>query len=270
MIESSPILAISSSVAVGHVGLSAIVPTLHLVGRTCTALPTTILANHPGFAHTAGTQMPVESLAAMTIAIENNNWLGQFRTVLTGYLPSTGHVDFAAATITRIRHHKPAARYICDPIIGDDPKGLYIDADAATAIRDRLLPMADTVLPNRFELSHLTGLPVTSPDEAVGSARTLAPAQTIAKSIPLSDGRICNIDVRSETADSVTISRQTGVPNGTGDMFSALIAAGWPLERATAALSAVIGESLGHDHLAIIPASDHWRAAAPLPVQSFA
>ena len=139
-----------------------------------------------------------------------------------------------------------------------------------SAIRDHLLPMADTLLPNRFELSYLTGLPVTSPREAVSSARTLAPPQTIAKSIPLSDSAICNIDVRAETANSVAISRQTGVPNGTGDMFSALIAAGWPLERATAALSAVIADSLGHDHLAIVLGSDHWRAAAPLPVQSFA
>lgn len=270
MIERNPILAISSAVTVGHVGLSAIVPALQLIGRTCAALPTTILANHPGFSHTAGTQLPVETLAAMTNAIDNNNWLGQFSIVLTGYLPTTAHVDFAAATITRIRHHNPAARYICDPIIGDDPKGLYIDEDAAMAIRDHLLPMADTLLPNRFELSYLTGLPVTSPDEAVLSARTLAPPQTIAKSIPLSDSAICNIDVRAETANSVAISRQTGVPNGTGDMFSALIAAGWPLERATAALSAVIADSLGHNHLAIVLGSDHWRAAAPLPVQSFA
>ena len=270
MIETNPILAISSAVAVGHVGLSAIVPALHLIGRTCAALPTTILANHPGFAHTAGTQIPVENLADMANALERNGWLGQFGTVLTGYLPTTAHVDFAAATITRIRHHNPAVRYICDPIIGDDPKGLYIDEDAAAAIRDRLLPMADAVLPNRFELSHLTGLPVTSPSEAVLSARTLAPPQTIAKSIPLSDSAICNIDVRTETADSVTISRQTGVPNGTGDMFSALIAAGWSFDRATGALSAVIAESLGHDHLALVAASQHWRAVAPLPSQSLA
>ena len=35
--------------SVGHVGLSAIEPALHLLGRTCAALPTTLLANHPGF-----------------------------------------------------------------------------------------------------------------------------------------------------------------------------------------------------------------------------
>lgn len=263
-IDTSPVLAISSSVAVGHVGLSAIEPTLHLLGRTCAALPTTLLANHPGFARTAGIQTPPETLTAMVDAIDANGWLATFETVLTGYLPSAAHVEFAAATIARIRNHNRAARYVCDPVLGDDPKGLYIDGAAAAAIRDELIPLADVVLPNRFELAYLAGLPVTSPDETLRAARTLAPPQTIAKSIPLSDGRICNIDIAADTARSVTLLQRTGVPNGTGDMFSALIAAGWPMERASAALAAVIAESLAGDHLAIVTASETWRGASPM------
>ena len=267
MIDTSPVLAISSSVAVGHVGLSAIEPTLHLLGRTCATLPTTLLANHPGFAHTAGAQTPPDTLAAMVDAIAANGWLGTFDTILTGYLPSPAHVDLAAATIARLRHQNPAVRYICDPVLGDDPKGLYIDGAAAATIRDRLIPLADVILPNRFELNYLSGLPVTSPDEALQAARSLAPPQVIAKSIPLPDDRICNLDVAGDAAKSVTFPHQGDVPNGTGDMFSALIAAAWPMERASAALAAVIAESLGRDHLAIVTAAETWRSAAPLTIE---
>ena len=63
MTDAPSILAISSTVAVGHVGLSAIVPTLNLVGQPCAALPTTVLANHPGFAQTAGTRVDTDTLA---------------------------------------------------------------------------------------------------------------------------------------------------------------------------------------------------------------
>lgn len=261
--EPSPVLAISSSVAVGHVGLSAIEPTLHLLGRTCATLPTTLLANHPGFAQTAGIQTPPETLAAMVDAIDANGWLGSFDTILTGYLPSTAHVDLAAKTIARIRGLNPAARFVCDPVLGDDPKGLYIDAAAAAAIRDHLVPLAEVALPNRFELAYLSGMPVTAPAEALEAARAIAPPRTIAKSIPLTDDRLCNIDITADTARSVNLPRRAGVPNGTGDMFSALIAAGWPIERASAALAAVIGASLGHDHLAIVTASETWRSATP-------
>ena len=78
------------------------------------------------------------------------------------------------------------------------------------------------------------------------------------------DGQICNIDISAYAATSVTLQRQAGVPNGTADMFSALIAAAWPMPRASAALAAVIAGSRGGDHLAIVEASERWRSAAPL------
>lgn len=270
MTDAPSILALSSTVAVGHVGLSAIVPTLNLVGQPCAALPTTVLANHPGFARTAGTRVDTDTLAAMVDSIAHNQWLDQFGTVLTGYLPSPEHVDFAVATITRLRRHNPKLRVVCDPVLGDDPKGLYIDPAAAAAIRDRLVPLADTVLPNRFELAYLSDRPVTSPRDAIAAARSLAAGQVIAKSIPMTDHRICNIDARPTTATGITLARLEDVPNGTGDMFSALIAAGWPLARASGALQAVIAESRGGDHLAIVTASEHWRSAPALPLRELA
>ncbi len=45
---------------------------------------------------------------------------------------------------------------LCDPVIGDHG-GLYVPEAVATAIRDRLMPLATLATPNRFELAWLTG-----------------------------------------------------------------------------------------------------------------
>ncbi|MBU2533390.1 MAG: DUF429 domain-containing protein, partial [Alphaproteobacteria bacterium] len=257
--SSAGTLAISSTVAVGHVGLSAIIPTFHLIGQTVAAIPTILLSNHPGLPHVAGTRIERSTMAAMLDAIEQNGWLGGIQTVLTGYLPSPDHVDFAADAIDRIRAHNAAADVIIDPVIGDDPKGLYVDEAAAEAVRTRLLPRADIVLPNRFELAWLSGCAVNTAGDAVAAARLIAPRRTIAKSIPAGDGMIANIEVTATTETIITIARHQGVPNGTGDMFSALIAAGYDLQDASDAMEAVITASLGNDHLAIVAAAERWR-----------
>jgi len=259
------LLAISSTVAVGHVGLAAITPTLNLIGRTVAALPTITLSNHPGFAHASGRQTDPSVLTAMIDALDANGWLGQFSTILTGYLPSAAHVTFATSAIERIRQRNPAVRVICDPVLGDDPAGLYIDKTAAQAIREDLIPQANVLLPNRFELAWITDRSIATPHEAIAAAETLGPQRTIAKSIPLSANHICNLEITPGSAASVAIARRSRAPNGTGDMLSALIAADWPLPRATAALGTVIDASLGANHLAIVAAADAWRSAPSLP-----
>lgn len=264
MSQPIPILAISSSVALGHVGLSAIVPTLQACARSAAALPTTILSNHPGLPHCAGTRISPDTLAAMVDAFAEMNWLASFDTVLTGYLPSADHVAFACTTIDRVRAANPSARVICDPIIGDDPKGIYIEAAAATAIRDQLLPKANVLLPNRFELAYLTDLTVSTPKQALVAAQSLAPAQVIAKSIPVSDQTIATLDITPTDCTMFTTQTLSGVPHGTGDMLSGLIAAGRSTGHALAALKAVIEASLDRDHLQIISSSSAWLNAPPL------
>lgn len=261
---SPKILAISSSVAVGHVGLSAVLPTLHLTGHTVAALPTILLSNHPGFGNVSGTQIAPDTLHKMLDALLQNGWLAAVDTILTGYLPSTAHVAFANAAITLIRSLNPEVRVICDPVIGDHPKGLYIDKAIADAIRQHLIPEADTILPNHFELGWLASTSVGTPDDAINAANTLGIPHVIAKSVPTGSDLIANIDITPQAKSLVTIPKLAGVPKGTGDMFSGLIAAGWTLPRASAALQSAINASLGADHLAIIPTAQQWLSAAPL------
>jgi pyridoxine kinase len=54
------------------------------------------------------------------------------------------------------------------------------------------------------------------------------------------------------------------VPNGAGDVFSALIAAGLPVGAALGHLQALIGASAGAGHLEIVGSAGLWKRAAAI------
>jgi pyridoxine kinase len=130
------VLAISSQVARGAIGLSAAVPALQALGHEVIALPTILLSNHPGYARFAGERVAAELLQRMLDALTANGWLASIDAVLTGYLPSPEHVSFARGAVEQVKQTRPRSIFVCDPVLGDDPKGLYIARDAAEAIRD--------------------------------------------------------------------------------------------------------------------------------------
>jgi pyridoxine kinase len=273
------ILALSSQVARGHVGLSAIVPTLQALGNTVIALPTVLLSNHPGHSHVAGTQVAPETLRAMLDALEANGWLVGLDGVITGYLPTVAHVILAAEMIRRVRALNPDVTVMCDPVLGDDPKGLYIAREAAEAIRDHLIDEAFIVTPNRFELSWLSGLPVETIDEAIRAAATLRAPIVLATSVPKAGGGLTNLARSADGCVMCHVPKLGYVPHGTGDLLSALylhhrLAATTksraeekkrdPLAPAVGQLQAAIDAADGRDELDL--SGRAWLAAHAWPL----
>ncbi len=263
------IMIISSLVAHGHVGLSAALPVCQALGVEITALPTTVLSNHPGWPHVAGAQVPPGQLTAMADAIAANGWLAGHDALLTGYLPGAAHVEAAAEIATRLRAARRGTRIVVDPVLGDTLKGLYIAEDAAAAIRDRLVPLADILTPNAFELAWLTGRPVAALAGAVAAARALAGhgAAVHLTSPPLGGTDTGVLTVERGTARLTRHALCRDVPHGAGDVFAALIAAGLPVGAALGHLSALAEASQGADHLDITGSRDRWLAAPALPAE---
>ncbi len=219
------ILCISSQVTRGHVGISVIVPALQALGHEVIALPTILLSNHPGHAHVAGERIAPDLLRRMRDALDANGWLSEVDAVITGYLPSVDHVAFAAEAIAQLRAVRRDLVFLCDPVIGDEPKGVYIAEDAARAIRDSLLPHADVIRLNRFELGWIAGEDVTSVEDAQRVVQEKALAHVIVTSIPVpGSASIENaLLIDGAVADRSRVVRHERVPNGTGDLLSALI-----------------------------------------------
>ncbi|MDG4649687.1 pyridoxal kinase [Roseibacterium sp. SDUM158017] len=269
----SRILILSSWVAHGHVGLSAAVPVLQGLGHSVTQLPTVQLSNHPGWPHVAGRQVPPPEIDAMIGALEANGWLGQCDTLLTGYLPSPGHVTIAADLVARLRAAGADPRVVVDPVLGDAPKGLYVDAGAAAALRDGLVPLADVLTPNAFELGWLSGTACGTLENVRATAETLRGrtrgAEILVTSPPLAPGATGILALTAAGAEVLRAPLQDAgrVPNGPGDVFSALIAGGVPPGAALGQLGALVAASLGAPHLRIAEAASSWRAAPPVAAE---
>lgn len=249
------ILVISSSVAHGHVGLSAAAPILQALGHEVIGLPTVLLSNHPGWSHTAGMQVDPDTLRQMLEALEANGWLGAVDACLTGYLPTPAHVDLAVDAVARVKGK--GARIVVDPVLGDAPKGLYIAEEAAHALRDHLVPKADILTPNAFELSWLTGHPTDDIRHTRVAADRFAP-RVLVTSAPVSAEDTGVLDGGS----LYEVPLRAGVPHGVGDVFAALIAGGVEVDQAVGMLQTLIEGSLGADHLRI--AQTDWASAGPV------
>lgn len=272
------VLVISSYVARGHIGLGASGFALERLGHEVTGWPTVLLSNHPGHARHAGLSVPADKLTDMLEVYAASGWLSAFDAVLTGYLPAAAHAEAAASAIRRIRALRPSLIVCCDPVMGDDtpadPGGrLYIDPAAAAALRDLVVPLANIITPNRFELSWLSGRPVTSAAEAITAARATGMAQTLVTSLPSPASQISNLLVADGGVWQTAHDRRPAMPHGTGDFFAGLFL-GWQLrglsprgafEHASAGLQIAVGASTGKDELQLTGTQDHWAKPEPQP-----
>lgn len=263
------ILAISSYVASGHVGLAAAVPALHRLGHEVIALPSIVLSNHLGYAHWAGRATAPDELSAMLEALERNGALAGLDALLTGFLPSAAHVTVAAEAVLRARELRGGIPYLCDPVFGDDPGGLYIDAAAAAAVAKKLSPLASHLTPNRFEAEFLFG--AGKDFAAPEGCRMLA-----VTSAELSGGDLISHCITAYGSSACAVPYRADVPHGTGDLFAALLL-GHALNgkgereafaRAVAGVEVVLAASEGRDELAIVAAIEDAVRAEPWPLMA--
>jgi pyridoxine kinase len=268
------VLSLSSQVALGHVGHSATVFAWQRLGIEVIALPTVILSNRPDLPHRAGERLSPEKLGGMIDAIEANGGLEGIDAVFTGYLPSAEHVAFAAKLVGRLKAAASHLLYCCDPILGDEPDGLYIATEAAEALRARLLPLADIITPNRFELGWLAGRRIESSADACAAAGDLG-CITLATSSPArGESDLTNLLFADGRAWEAIVRRRDEVPHGTGDALAALFlgfllrsrTAPDALALATGGLEAIIEASEGKDELDLISSQESWAVPAPWPI----
>ncbi|CAN5301157.1 pyridoxal kinase [soil metagenome] len=244
------VLSISSQVAFGPVGNTAILPPLLASGVMPIALPTVILDFHPGLGTPFGTAISADALAGMLAGLETMGFLAQCRCVLTGYFASAAQVERVADFIVSIKAARDVV-YICDPVIGDDGAP-YVKQEIAVAIRDRLVPICDLLTPNVFELGWLTGVAVTDCASARVAAERLPGRQVVATSVPGLPGEISTVLFGDGAPLVETRAKRTPVPQGTGDVLAALLAGHIAHGRSVRECLAAAVDTLG----AVLAASD--------------
>ncbi len=219
------VIVISSHVVRGTVGNRAAVFALESLGFQVWAVPTIMLPWHPG--HGRATRVVPDSagFAAMMDDLCAAPWLSEVGAVLTGYLGDANQAAPVAKLIATVKALNPKATYLCDPVIGDD-KGLYVPEATANAIAAHLLPLADIITPNRFELGWLTKRDLTDNQAIMAAADALSPPLVIATSaIPMMAGSTGNLLVTSSESIMAEHRLVDGPTNGLGDLTAALFLA---------------------------------------------
>ena len=222
------ILSIQSSVAYGHVGNSAAVFPLQRLGHEVWPVLTVHFSNHTGYGAWRGPLLAPTDVADVINGIEDRGVLGEADAVLSGYQgdPAVGAVILDA--VARVKKLNPDAVYCCDPVMGDVGRGMFVRPGIPEFMRDTVVPQADVLTHNHFELDFLADRTTTTLDDvlaAVDLVRDRGPRDVLVTSVlhdGLSENTLDVVAVSDEGAWAVTTPLLPITPNGGGDVTAAL------------------------------------------------
>jgi pyridoxine kinase len=218
-------LILSSFVAASRIGGSAQQYVLAAHRIDPVLVPTVMLGRNP-VRGSGGQATPPELFARMLADVEADALFGMVDLVITGHFSSSEQVEIAADALARIQAASSRAPVVVvDPILGDAPKGLYVKPEVAHAVAARLIPLADWITPNLWELAHLTGAELADAAAVAAAARRLGKPALVTSS-PAGADEIGLLLVEAETATLFAHPRLAGAPHGTGDLVTASFGAG--------------------------------------------
>ena len=246
------ILSIQSHVAYGHVGNSSAVFPLQRLGHEVWPIHTVQFSNHTGYGAWKGRVFEAGLIDECVEGIAERGVLGSCDGVLTGYL---GSADTGAAilrAVERVKAANPRAIYCCDPVIGDVGRGVFVRPGIAEFFRDQLLPVADILTPNQFELEHLSGLPAQTLAQAraaMTSLHALGPKVILVTSLNAAETPGDCLDIVASDGAVLWRVRTPKLDinvNGAGDTISALFFIHWLTTGSTGrALEAAAASTYG-------------------------
>lgn len=266
------VIVISSHVVRGSVGNRAAVFALETLGRPVWALPTIVLPWHPGHGPATRLRFPDEDFDRAIDDLIRAPWLGEVSAILSGYFGSAAQPVAVARLVEAARQSNPDLLYVCDPVMGD-LGGLYVPVETASAIRDRLIPIADLATPNRYELQWMVGSELSSNQAIIDAALSLGPERMLVTSaVPMMAGGTGNLLLSGRSALLAEHRLIDNPPNGLGDLLAAVFLArlldGMEEEKALQLATASVFEILartakrGGDELAL--ESDASSLATPM------
>ena len=183
-------------------------------------VPTTLLGRHPGWGAPGGGAVPDALFAGMLEGIAANGLFAGIDAVLTNYFASPTQIDIAGRAIDAVKAANPKAIVVTDPVMGDAPDGLYVSESSAAALITELVPRADFLTPNLWELSAMTGLPTETLPQIRYAAQTLS-KPTLVTSVRMNNA-IGGLFVDRQHAWLGVHEVAKTTPKGTGDLVAAL------------------------------------------------
>lgn len=225
------VLSIQSAVAFGHVGNSAAVFPLQRIGVEVMPVYTVNFSNHTGYGAWRGPLIAPDDVREVITGIEERGAFPQIDVILSGYQGSEGIADVILDAVARIKAVNPAAIYACDPVMGNARSGCFVAPAIPMLLRERVVPAADLITPNQFELGYLTGTEpgtLESTLAAVDLARAMGPRTVLVTSVERPDREEGTLEMLAVDDDGAWIVTTPQLPmkaNGSGDVTAALFTA---------------------------------------------
>lgn len=224
----SNVLSIQSAVAYGHVGNSAAVFPLQRIGHEVWPVYTVNYSNHTGYGAWKGPMIPAADVVAVIEGIGERGAFPLVDAILSGYQGGDDIADVIVRAVAEIKEANPDAIYACDPVMGSAKSGCFVADTIPPLLRDMVVPVADLITPNQFELGYLTEREADDLDStlaAVDAAREMGPSTVLVTSVERPDAPEDTIEMVAVDDHGKWIVRTPKLPfkrNGSGDVTAAL------------------------------------------------
>lgn len=225
------VISVQSQVVYGCVGNSVAVPTLQAAGLNVISVPTVLLSNTPHYDSLHGGAVPLEWFEGFLADLTRRQALRHARAVLIGYLGSPEQALALARWLEAAIAAKPELQVFLDPVMGDHDSGLYVHPHLPDALRQHLVPLATGITPNAFEFERIVERPGLGLAESIAAAQALLSERTrwvVVTSAAPSERNATESRIALVTRDSAEVigwDRVDSAAKGTGDLFSASLAA---------------------------------------------
>lgn len=224
------ILSIQSHVAYGYVGNKAATYPLQSLGYDVCPVNTVQFSNHTGYGKWQGEIFSADHIKSVIAGLKDLGLVKKFKAITSGYLGDSAIGEIILSTLAEFRNENPDLVYLCDPVMGDFGRGVFVRESIPDFFKNRALPYATIITPNHFEAELLYGGPINSIDDAKNMANhfhSMGVKIVVITSFRCNDLPKDKLHVFLSNGPSFLIG-QTPLenfpisPNGTGDLFSAL------------------------------------------------
>lgn len=232
------VLSIQSHVVHGYAGNKASVFPLQLHGFEVDFINSVQFSNHAGnieyltlptrYQHVKGQKLTEKELEELYEGLVLNN-VNNYTHILTGYC---GNVDFLkkiADVVKDLKKKDPTTKYVCDPVMGDNGR-YYTPKELKPVYLEVIIPLADVLTPNAFELGELTDTHIETEEDCLKAVKILHAkgVKTVVVTSGVTGAQTdellrCYASVQGGDTYRFTFPRLTGQFVGTGDVFASLL-----------------------------------------------
>ncbi|XP_058063555.1 pyridoxal kinase [Anopheles bellator] len=266
MATNSRVLSIQSHVVHGYVGNKSAVFPLQVLGFEVDQVNSVQFSNHTGYKNGfKGQVLNEKELADVFSGLVDNDLHKLYTHLLTGYVGNPTFLREIANILKSLRAVNAKLVYVCDPVMGDEGV-MYVPKELLPIYRDEIVPLADIITPNQYEVELLTGKQIKTEDDVWEAVKWFHDKGV--RTVAISSSELGSKDTLmafvSHCAAAGIERYRLAIPKqgnniirftGTGDLFASLFLAhatltkfdmGTTLERAIATLQAVITKTLSY------------------------